>query len=259
MKLSDVAFKPLESQVLPQDIDMLPRAPKRLMGILQKGSRADISTASRSWELGFQLAPHAFRSNSPESTALSHITFEKTRLEQRIGSSYVRATGTGEYVDLPASIAFRSIGYKSEPILGTSELGIPFDKKRGIVCNIEGRVVIPDAVDQDKHEIVPGVYTSGWVKRGPTGVIASTMVDAFDTADTIVGDWQNQTTKFLHAEPGEKTRGWDALSDSMRQKGHRSVSWQDWKKIEKAEFERGQRMGKTSEKFGSVDEMLAVL
>jgi len=35
---------------------------------------------------------------------------------------------------------------------------------------------------------LPGVYCSGWVKRGPVGVIATTMTDAFETADTIHQD-----------------------------------------------------------------------
>ena len=33
-----------------------------------------------------------------------------------------------------------------------------------------------------------GLYCSGWVKRGPVGVIVSTMNDAFETAEVIATD-----------------------------------------------------------------------
>lgn len=33
-----------------------------------------------------------------------------------------------------------------------------------------------------------GLYCSGWVKRGPVGVILNTMNDSFETAEAIVQD-----------------------------------------------------------------------
>lgn len=38
-----------------------------------------------------------------------------------------------------------------------------------------------------------GLYCSGWVKRGPLGVIATTMNDAFETGKLIVADLKNGT------------------------------------------------------------------
>lgn len=35
---------------------------------------------------------------------------------------------------------------------------------------------------------LPGLYCSGWVKRGPTGVIATTMTDSFHTSQTLLQD-----------------------------------------------------------------------
>lgn len=35
---------------------------------------------------------------------------------------------------------------------------------------------------------LPGLYCSGWVKRGPTGVIATTMTDSFLTGQTLLQD-----------------------------------------------------------------------
>lgn len=36
--------------------------------------------------------------------------------------------------------------------------------------------------------VCTGLYCSGWVKRGPTGVIATTMNDSFETARMLLKD-----------------------------------------------------------------------
>jgi adrenodoxin-NADP+ reductase len=38
---------------------------------------------------------------------------------------------------------------------------------------------------------VIGLYCSGWLKRGPVGVILTTMEDAFETAECIAHDIKN--------------------------------------------------------------------
>ena len=130
------------------------------------------------------------------------------------------------------------------------DLGIDFDERRGIIPNdLHGRVT---SLSEDGTGI-PGLYCSGWVKRGPAGVIANTMEDAFDTAESITQDW----------EKGEPfmcgTDGWDALQEDTAVKGLRSVSWNDWKKIDLVEKARGKAKGKEREKFTSIPDMLKVL
>ena len=46
---------------------------------------------------------------------------------------------------------------------------------------------------KDEHNAVfkPGWYAAGWIKNGPQGAIASTMMDSFDTADKILEDLAN--------------------------------------------------------------------
>ena len=39
--------------------------------------------------------------------------------------------------------------------------------------------------------LFPGLYCSGWVKRGPVGVIVSTMTDAFETGASIIEDLES--------------------------------------------------------------------
>jgi adrenodoxin-NADP+ reductase len=155
------------------------------------------------------------------------------------------------------------VGYKSTALPGLSNLGVPFDSKLGIIPNdIHGRVISPDAGPGSLTAgHVAGLYCAGWVKRGPTGVIASTMQDAFTSADVIAHDWENNVP-FLNDTNGESqsTRlGWEGLKEEVKSKGVRPLSWADWKIIDEAERTRGKAKGKEREKFASVAEMLQVL
>jgi ferredoxin--NADP+ reductase len=80
------------------------------------------------------------------------------------------ARGTGTFEELPAQLVFRSIGYTGRPVAGIS-----FDERRGLIRNVGGRVVGPDG---DHHV---GEYVSGWIKRGPSGVIGTNKKDSQDT------------------------------------------------------------------------------
>lgn len=165
-------------------------------------------------------------------------------------------------ITLPASVAFRSIGYKSAALAGLSDIGVLFDSKLGIIPNdVYGRVMSPSLGPGNLTAgHVPGLYCAGWVKRGPTGVIASTMEDAFTSADVVVRDWTDGVPFLGHEEGanGER-RGWDALKEKVEARGVRPVGWKEWQVIDKAERERGSEKGKPREKFGSVEEMLGAL
>jgi ferredoxin--NADP+ reductase len=87
------------------------------------------------------------------------------------------ARGTGTFEELPAQLVFRSIGYRGEPVAE-----IPFDEKRGLILNAGGRVTDADGTQQ------LGEYVSGWIKRGPSGVIGTNKKDSQDTVDKILED-----------------------------------------------------------------------
>lgn len=231
------------------------------MEILKKGSAASISSAAKSWSLDFCLSPTEFTPNSASPSRIGGITFEKTKLTPEPFDPLAKARGTGEMVNLASSVAFRSIGYKSERLPGFTELGIPFDTQKGVIPNDElGRVIEISKAKSDSGSAnhLPGMYCAGWVKRGPTGVIASTMQDAFSTADAIAEDWHSHAP-FLNAETGASGLGWDGVKDEAERRGCRRVSWQDWQKIDAAEKSNGQQKGKEREKFTKIQDMLAVL
>lgn len=254
MKLPDVAFSPIPRAQLPPDISKLPRAPKRIMQVLAKGSEASLGDVPRSWSLDFQLSPTSF--NADPSNNLTSLSFDKTSLGLNPFDPKARVISTGEQAKLPAEMAFRSIGYKSEAIPGLSELGVPFDDRLGIIPNDQEGRILSLEWEKGVKQHVPGMYAAGWVKRGPTGVIASTMSDAFLTADRIAEDWHSQAP----FNGGEETKiGWEAIKVEAEKNGCRRVSWEDWKKIDAAEVARGNESGKKREKFTTINEMLGVL
>jgi adrenodoxin-NADP+ reductase len=259
MKLPSVYFNPIDLSLIPPDPSKLPRASKRIAQLLIKGSENTNSSAPMSWSLDFLLSPLSFNATPFSHGHLSSVSFEKNLLSPDLFHPEAKAGGTGEKVDLPAELSFRSIGYKSEELPGLADLGIPFDERLGIIPNDEyGRVIDPARPLEANH--VLGMYCAGWVKRGPTGVIASTMSDAFTTAEVIAQDWlAHKALKRIDNIGGNTQKGWDGLRDEAEQRGCRRVSWQDWKRIDSAERKRGKKLGKEREKFTTVVDMLAVL
>ena len=104
-------------------------------------------------------------------------------------------------------------------------------------------------------------------QRGPTGVIASTMTDAFITAEAIARDWKERQSsgeeivdkRFIGSD---QSRGFEGVKElAERDKiDLRPVRWEDWEKIDAVERQRGKENGgKPREKLTSVDEMLRAL
>ena len=58
------------------------------------------------------------------------------------------------------------------------------------------------------------MYCSGWVKRGPIGVIVSTMNDGFETAKSVIDDLHNGNTIV-----STNHKGHDAVLPQLKQAG----------------------------------------
>jgi adrenodoxin-NADP+ reductase len=262
MHIPDVGFHPVDllTNINPK---MLPRVQKRIVELLKKGTELEPQNTRKSWGLEFLKAPKAF--NTLQSNRLHSVTFANQAYDP--GTDHLSPTATvvptKKTTTLEASLAFRSVGYKSVAIPGLSDLSIPFDNKLGIIPNdAYGRIITPSAGPGTLTAgHLPGLYAAGWVKRGPTGVIASTMADAFSSADVIAEDWWTGVP-FLNGEGGEGKStglGWEGVKDLVERKGVRPISWKDWQVIDVKEKARGLKIGKPREKFGNVEEMLKAL
>ena len=97
---------------------------------------------------------------------------------------------------------------------------------------------------------MPGLYVSGWLKRGPTGVIAATMYDANETADAIMEDMESLKMKEIIG---------DDVSCLLLDRGIRPISFRDWQMIDEEEKKLGAAVGKSRVKFQSTHSILSFL
>ena len=265
MNLPSTSFEGMDpGNLLPESTSILPRPKKRMADLLRKHSKLANQDAQKRWSLRFLLSPEELLPADGGSDQLAKITFRRTSFtdyeNNRSFDERATVTPTQHTLSVNTSLAFRSIGYKSEPLPGFGDLKIGFDTRRGIIPNRGGRITVAEVGASDQH--VPGMYCAGWVKRGPNGVIANTMDDAFMTADKIVEDRETKRPflngDLLGTDFGD-VRGWKAIQESTIQRGLRPVLWEDWKRIDLAERERGKLRGKLREKFSTIPEMLRAL
>lgn len=264
MNLPDVGFEPVDKELVPPDLKKLPRALKRRMEVLLKGSGPGWQQQPKKWSLDFCLLPHSFLPDVRDASSVGSTTFQRNHLSDiHDPEATVECSSGGEgEVAFQSPLVFRSIGYKSEPLPEFDSLGIAFDQRKGVIRNHgeSGRVV--KIADTDASEIhFPGLYCAGWVKRGPTGVIASTMEDAFETAQGIVHDW-TAGKEFLGSRLAVKGRedqsaGWDGVKSEEGSELEKCVvDWKGWLAIDRAEKELGEKRGKKREKSTTIDKML---
>jgi ferredoxin--NADP+ reductase len=163
--------------------------------------------------------------------------FQKNRLD---GKPFEQAAvATDELLTIKCGLVFSSIGYRGRPIED-----VPFDPRRGIVANRKGRV-------ERDGIAVEGLYVTGWLKRGPTGIIGTNRADSIETVQQILEDLANRGL--------ESKRGRSLLVASLSRKSVSVVGLQDWLEIDAVERTRGQEAGKPREKFTRVAEMLDTL
>ncbi len=256
LHLEDVNFTPIPNDLFPSDISKLPRPKKRLMELLRKGSSVR-DNATKSWSLDFLLAPKALEYSESHPDRLETITFSRTKLEN-LEDPESKVTSTVETQSIPATTLFRSIGYKAEAIPGMAELGADFDEQKGTIQHDGLGRIIP-LQDTNTKGLQASLYCSGWVKRGPTGVIASTMTDAFQTAEAIVQDWRSKTSESSPTSASSLPQaGWKGVQADAKvlKLPLNAIHWNNWQSIDQAEKKLGLEKGKPREKFGSVGEML---
>lgn len=169
------------------------------------------------------------------------VKLERNRLV-RDKRGALRSQGTGQFEELEAGWVFSSIGYQ-----GRRVPGVPFDKKRGVIANDDGRVVAPST-----GEVVPNQYVVGWAKSGPRGLIGthkagSAAVVRHMLEDVLAG----------YASDSRPSRA--AVVDLLEQRGVEYVTYEDWKRIDAAEVERGKDRAAPRAKFSRVSDMLDVV
>ncbi|KAI3754244.1 hypothetical protein L1987_54023 [Smallanthus sonchifolius] len=223
------------------------RIRRRVFDLLSKASlssQTHLSSGQPELHFTFFRKPDKFIESNDKSGHVAGVNFEKTTLKGSAGSGNQIAAGTGEYDDLKCGLVLKSIGYKSIPVDG-----LPFDHSKGVVPNISGRVLSSSGVDQPED----GLYVCGWLKRGPTGIIATNLYDAEETVASISDDIKKKdpTSGFASAKPGR-----EGLLQLLENRKIHVVAFSDWEKIDSEEKRLGSLIGKPREKLTSWKELL---
>lgn len=210
-------------------VPTLQRPKKRITELMLKSMTED-SKGERYFKPRFFRSPlEFFGSVRVESVKLGINKLEGEHFSQQ------RAILTDQTEEYGCEMCVTSIGYKSVQ----ADPDIPFNEKSGTVRNVNG-------------EVDRGLYVAGWLATGPTGVILSTMSNAFAVADKICSDLQ--TNVLLEKEKA----GFDAIVGQLKAKNVQIVSWADWLKIDKYEREEGKKLGKCRRKLLDVRKMLEI-
>ena len=206
---------------------------KKNLGILRSFAQAVPTGCLRRIVFRFLEAPVKING----AGKVQSVTLAQNRLE---GPPFGQtAVATSRLLELPCDIVFRSVGYRGIPLPG-----VAFDDRTGVIPNRKGRCVIGD-------DPMPGLYVTGWIKRGPSGIIGTNRADSVETVASILEDLPK-----VKAIPKPGAAG---LRDALAAQGVRIVGYGGWQKIDAAERARGQPMGKPREKFTVVPEMIAAI
>ncbi|PZE85093.1 FAD-dependent oxidoreductase [Curtobacterium sp. MCBD17_032] len=200
--------------------------------VLQQWRTREVGTASRRLHLHFYAKPLELLGD--EDGRVRAIRYERTRPDGQGG-----VEGTGEVRELPIQALYRAVGYVGSPLPG-----VPFDERYGVIPNHEGQVLDADATP------IPGVYATGWIKRGPVGLIGHTKSDAMETVQHIVTD---QGSWWTPEDPSE-----EAVPALLRERGVDFTDLDGWHALDEHEIALGEAEGRARVKVVPRDEMIDV-
>lgn len=184
-----------------------------------------------------RLHLHFFHSPAEIVGEDGRVTGLRTERTELTGDGNVR--GTGQFHDWDVQAVYRAVGY-----LSTHLAEVPFDHSAGVVPNQAGRVL-----DLDENQL-PGVYVTGWIKRGPIGLIGHTKGDAAETVASLLADVDTLAT------PGQASP--DAILEFLTERGVPFTTWEGWGKLDAHERSLGEPHGRDRIKVVERDEMTRV-
>lgn len=193
--------------------DIAEKDVKNNLAAMELIANQDLTTHDRTMEFEFFLAPIEIHG--------------KDRVEEIVlGINKIvdgKIVTTGETKTIKCGLVISAIGYEA-----TSIEGVPYAK--GKVVNTDGRIVGTN------------MYTVGWAKRGPSGVIGTNKSDASDVVKLLIAD--------LPTHPKNNGDITDLLTD------HQVVTQSHWEQINAAEVSKGEPLGKPRVKAVERHELL---
>ena len=203
-----------------------------LMKVMNEWRTREVGNASRRLHLHFYAAPRELVVD--DTGAVSAIRYERTAPDGKGGF-----VATGEMREIPIQAAYRAVGYFGSPLAE-----IPFDEKTGVIPNHEGQVVGADGTH------IPGLYATGWIKRGPVGLIGHTKSDAMETVRHLLEDrdtwWQPESP-----DEGE-------IVDLLTERGVEFTTVDGWVALDEHEQALGAPQGRARIKVVDRAEMIRI-
>ncbi len=181
-------------------------------------------------------APHTLQIHLFESPVEilekdGHVVGLRTERTQLDGDGGV--TGTGKFTDWPVQAVYRAVGYESDAVPG-----VPFDENTAVIPNDGGHVLSAAGA-----ESLPGLYATGWIKRGPIGLIGNTKSDAKQTTDMLLADAAEGRLAPRHHE------GEEAIVELLESRGIAYTTWEGWYRLDAEERALGEAEGRERKKI----------
>ncbi|WP_034087208.1 FAD-dependent oxidoreductase [Streptacidiphilus albus] len=241
MELRELDHSPtIEVIVNPEDIDY----DEGSISTRRGNKQADmVASTLENWAIRdvgdrpHKLFLHFFESPQEIVGADGRVVGLRTERTELDGTGNVR--GTGNVTDWDVQAVYRAVGYYSDELPK-----LPFDPASGTVPNRAGRVLAAD----DSHQTA--VYVTGWIKRGPVGLIGHTKGDANETVACLLDDHANGRL------PGAELPEPEAVTAFLEQRGVRYTTWDGWHRLDAHERALGEAEGRERIKVVERESML---
>ncbi len=195
----------------------------------------DAEVASRRLHMHFWSKPVEVLTEEVDGVRrVSGIRVERTKPDGKGG-----VIDTGEFYDVAVQSLYRAVGYFGSPL---DE--IPFDERTGVIPNTGGRVI------DENGEQIAGVYATGWIKRGPVGLIGHTKSDAMETLEGLLQDratwWKPEVVDD------------DAVVTLLTERGVQFTTVEGWQRLDEHEIALGEQVGRPRIKVVPREEMTTI-
>lgn len=240
MVKTEISLEEVDAGNTPEMIAALPRPKQRIDALIRelagnKDQERAFAAADKSIAFRFLLSPSGF---VREGERLIGLRARRMKMDHATETASPLEGAPEEAI--PCEFVLRSVGYKSE-MCDAEFLSSFWDARRSVVATSDG------------GRVGKNVYASGWLKRGPSGIIGTNIPDAKETVEVVVRDLM--TTASGGGEVLEKKEDLEAY---LKRKGKSFVDWQGVRRIHRFEEEKGKAEGRPRAKLDTVEKMLRV-